>query len=223
MIDKIKSYGCSFVYGTDLSDTSDEHIENEHSQHTWPALAAQQLDLGYECYAHPGVGNNYIAQQVVANADPDSLNVIVWSWIDRWEFFDITDNEWVTLRPTGTEDHPLAETYYKHLQSELQDKWQSLNYIYSTHEYLRNNDIPFVSHVMDSLLLDQTYHAPSYITNLQDDIVDTISSFPCKQTFLEWSRSKGYPESKGWHPLKQAHLEAVKVWLPTYKSMISPK
>ena len=76
---------------------------------------------------------------------------------------------------------------------------------------------------MDSLLLDQTHHAPSYITNLQDDIADTVSYFPGNQTFLEWSRSNGYPESKGWHPLEQAHTEAVKVWLPTYKSMISPE
>jgi len=222
MIDKIKSYGCSFVYGTDLLDCPHSTVPGSFkaSNKTWPAITAQQLDLEYECYARPGVGNNYIAQQVVSNADPDSLNVIVWSWIDRWEFFDITLNRWTTVRPTGTEDHPLAEIYYKHLQSELQDKWQSLNYIYSTHEYLRRNNIPFVSHNMDELLLDQTYHAPSYITRLQDDIADAVRRFPDNQTFLEWSKKNNFPISKQLHPLEKAHSEAVKVWLPTYKRLM---
>lgn len=214
MLNTLKSYGCSFVYGSDLPDTSDDQIKP--SQCTWPALIARELDMEYKCYAHPGVGNNYIAQRVIQNADPDSLNIIVWSWIDRWEFFDITDNRWTTVRPTGTEDHPLAEIYYKHLQSELQDKWQSLNYIYSTHEYLRRNNIPFVSHIMDELLLDVTHHCPSYIATLQDDIRDTIERFPSHTTFLTWSQVNNFPISTGMHPLEEAHHAAAEVWLEKY-------
>jgi len=43
MLNTLKSYGCSFVYGSDLPDTSDDQIK--HSQHTWPALIANQLDM----------------------------------------------------------------------------------------------------------------------------------------------------------------------------------
>ena len=215
MLNTLKSYGCSFVYGSDLSDTSDQQIKP--SQLTWPALVARDLEMEYKCYAHPGVGNNYIAQQVVSNADPDSLNVIVWTWIDRWEFFDIADNHWTTVRPTGTEDHPLADIYYKHLQSELQDKWQSLNYIYSTHEYLRKHNIPFVSHIMDELLLDLTHHAPSYVATLQDDIRECILRFPTFTTFLAWSKLNDFDISERLHPLEEAHAGAKEIWLETYK------
>ena len=231
MIDKIKSYGCSFVFGSDLSDCLHSTVPGslKASNKTWPALIAQELELEYECYAKPGVGNNYIAQQVISNADPDSINVIVWSWIDRWEFFDITDNCWTTVRPAGTEDNPLAEIYYKYLQSELQDKWQSLNYIYSTHEYLRKHNIPFISHIMDELLLDVTYNCPPYIATLQDDTRDTIESFSAatpmglivQPSFLDWSQLNNYPISKGMHPLEEAHEAAARYWISLYKKEIS--
>lgn len=210
----VKSFGDSFIYGSDLSDTSDQLLKP--SRLTWPALISKKLKLKYECYAHPGVGNNYIAQQVVEHADPDSLCIINWTWIDRWEFFDIVKNKWLTVRPTGTEDHPLAEIYYKYLQSELQDKWQSLNYIYSTHEYLRRHNIPFVSHIMDELLLDVTHHCPQYIAKLQNDIRDDILRFPYFTTFLTWSQMNDFEISDNLHPLEQAHKAAAELWLKEY-------
>jgi len=221
----VKSFGDSFVFGTDLTDCPHPSPSRppgflKASNITWPALIAQELELDYKCYAKPGVGNNYIAQKVVEHADSDSLNVIVWSWVDRWEFFDITDNRWTTVRPTGTEDHPLADIYYRHLQSELQDKWQSLNYIYSTHEYLRRNNIPFVSHIMDELLLDITHHCPDYIAKLQRDIRNDILRFPNYTTFLFWSEINNFPISEAMHPLEEAHKAAADIWLKTYKQLI---
>ena len=218
----IKSFGDSFVFGTDLTDCPHSTVPGslKASNMTWPALIAQELELDYKCHALPGVGNNYIAQQAVTHADQDSLNVIVWTWIDRWEFFDITDVKWTTVRPTGSEDHPLADIYYRHLQSELQDKWQSLNYIYSTHEYLRRNNIPFVSHIMDELLLDITHHCPDYIAKLQCDIRNDILRFPSYCTFLSWAEINDFPISEAMHPLEEAHKAAANIWLETYKQLV---
>lgn len=217
-VTKLKAFGDSFVYGSDLKDTSDKQIKP--SQLTWTARTAEIIGVDYKCYARPGVGNNHIAQQVLQNASPDSLCIINWTWIDRWEFFDIVENKWTTVRPTGTEDHPLAEIYYKYLQSELQDKWQSLNYVYSTHEYLRRHKIPFVSHIMDELLLDVTHHCPRYIAELQNDIRDDIERWPYYTTFLTWSQMNDFDISDNLHPLEEAHEAGANLWLEKYESFI---
>lgn len=214
----IKVFGDSFMFGSDLFDCNDKM--GKFSTQTWPALIANKLNTDYKCYAWPGVGNNFISQQVIKHADPNSLNVIVWTWIDRWEFFDITTNKWTTVRPTGTEDHPIAEIYYKHLQSELQDKWQSLNYIYSTLCYLKQHNIPYVFHIMDELLLDPAHHCPEYISRLQNDIRDELLRFPYECTFLTWSQLNDFPISTNLHPLEEAHISASALWLEKYKSLL---
>ncbi len=70
---------------------------------------------------------------------------------------------------------------------------------------------------MDTLLFNTTYDRGGSIKNIQGLVQKDISWFPGNQTFLEWSRANGYPESKGWHPLEEAHQEAAKIWLPIYK------
>ena len=218
MIDKIISFGDSFIYGSDLSDCDD----NQYSQSTWPALCAKELGLDYECHAQGARGNHYISLQAIAKSCTNALVVINWSWIDRFDYFSIDS----TLGPRTVLpgiDNELSEFYYKNFHSEAGDLFRSLSTIYATHSYLKEQNIPFVSSIMDTLLVTDIWNKVNPIPNLQEVIQKDISWFPNQQTFLEWSRSNGYPESKGWHPLEQAHAEAVKVWLPTYKSMISPK
>jgi hypothetical protein len=66
---------------------------------------------------------------------------------------------------------------------------------------------------MDHLLLDTQWHCPSYVQSLQEKVQTHLKSFD-GQTFLEWSRTQGYPESDRWHPLEQAHASAAEHWLP---------
>ena len=217
MIDRLLSFGDSFIFGSDLADSDNKM---KYSKSTWPALCAKELGLKHRCWAHAGCGNSNIAQNIVAYSRPNALVVINWSWIDR---FDYQTSRWAwseTVRPDGDE---ISEFYYKNIHTDLDDKFRSLSLIHSTHEYLKNNNIKFISTYMDHLVLDRKWHCPPFVSNLQRVVRKDLQTFPKKQTFLEWSRSNGYPESKGWHPLEQAHAEAVKVWLPTYKSMISPK
>ena len=57
---KLKSFGCSFTYGSDLHDCKkylEENNKTVPSQYTWPALLANEFDMSYECFASPGAGN----------------------------------------------------------------------------------------------------------------------------------------------------------------------
>ena len=211
----VKAFGDSFFYGSDLKDCPPDSLVDP-SQLTWPALIAKELDLEYKCYARPGVGNGWIAQQIIMYAKPDCLNIINWTWTDRWDYYNIINNQWQTARPTGTEDDAYANIWYKYFQSELMDKWQDLNTVYSTISYLKQHNIPYVFHIMDELLLDLTHHAPPYVTKLQDDIRDELQRFPFETTFLSWSRMNDFEISENLHPLEEAHKAAAELWLKEY-------
>lgn len=215
-VDKIRAFGDSFLYGSDLSDCPDDSLIDP-SNLTWPALIAHDLGLAYKCHAKPGIGNGWIAQQVLTYADTNSLNVINWTWIDRWDYYNIINKKWQTARPTGTEGDAYANLWYKHFQSELMDKWQNLNIVYSTISYLKQHNIPYVLHLMDELLLDVTHHAPPYITKLQDDIRDELLRFPYETTFLTWSKLNDFEISDNLHPLEEAHRAAANLLIEEYR------
>jgi hypothetical protein len=110
---KLKSFGCSFIYGSDLSD--EIIVPGSHaSELSWPALLAKQINFDYECYARAGAGNLYILEQVLINAasSQQDLFVIGWTWIDRFDYTDTTDN-WKTILPVDTTE---ADFYYRNFQ-----------------------------------------------------------------------------------------------------------
>jgi len=107
------------------------------------------------------------------------------------------------------------------LHSELNDKFRNLCWISTAHQSLKDQGIKFISTIMDKLLLEPPIEDLPHIPSLQNKISKDISWFPKNQTFLEWSRANGYPESDNWHPLEQAHEEAAKIWLPIYEKEIS--
>lgn len=213
MIDKIISFGDSFIYGSDLNDC-DGTGHDRFSKLTWPALCAKELGLDYECYAQGARGNQFISHCIIGGELANALVITNWSWIDRFDYFD-TENMPHTVLP-GT-DTKQSEFYYKNFHSEFGDIFRNLSTIYATHSYLKEQNIPFISSIMDTLLFNTTYDLGGGIKNILDLVQKDISWFPGNQTFLEWSRSNGYPESDNWHPLEQAHQEAAKIWLPIYK------
>ena len=52
--------------------------------------------------------------------------------------------------------------------------------------------------------INPNWQDPRSVALLQRQIGPHLSWFDSK-SFLEWSRSNGYPESVAWHPLEQAH------------------
>lgn len=209
----LKSFGCSFIFGSDLRDCISNSSKPKESLSTWPAHLAKQLNYNYQCYARPAAGNLQIAEKIINQSaiNQDGFYVISWSWIDRFDYYNQLLHPWQpwkTLTP-GNLDH-LAEMYYKNLHSEYGDKLSNLMYIKLAIDTLRQKGIPFIMTYMDQLLFDRRYHTTPAVIDLQDYINPYMTRFE-GETFLDWSRSHGYPESANWHPLEQAHAAGAKL------------
>lgn len=219
----IKSFGCSFIFGTDLADVN-ARIGQSYSvpsTYTWPSLLAQHLNFEYQCFARPGSGNLRILEKVLSHAleEPRAIFIIGWSWIDRFDFtidlssknhvHDLTGKSvWRTLMPVDTETN--SKFYYKYLHSCLKDKLTNLIYIKTAVDFLQQKKIKFVMTYMDDSLFASTDETTPVICNLQDYLRPYMTTFAGK-TFLEYSREKGFEISPTLHPLEPAHQAAFEL------------
>jgi hypothetical protein len=215
---KLKSFGCSFIFGNELADDGRAGPNATPSQLTWPAHLAEHLNYNYECYANPGSGNLQILEQILNQAskkDEHDLFVIGWTWIDRFDYYPATPScrPWRTIMPVDTDD--LAKVYYRDLHSEYRDKFTCLSYIKLAIDTLNQKGIQFIMTYMDELLFDQRWHVTPAVIDLQDCIKPHMTKFD-GVSFLEWSRAKGYPETAAWHPLEQAHAAAGKYMINVF-------
>jgi hypothetical protein len=210
---KLKSFGCSFIFGSELADDGRDLPIPTASNFTWPAHLAQHLGYEYDCRARPGSGNLQIAERVLTHAvDNDStLFVIGWTWIDRFDFTNSQINNhpiaaqwenWRTIMPIDTT--PLAKTYYQGLHTEYRDKLTTLMSIRLVIDTLKQKNIPFLMTYMDDLIFDQRWHTTPAVLDLQEYIKPYMTTFD-NLNFLDWSRKNGYAISEAWHPLEDAH------------------
>jgi hypothetical protein len=217
---KLKSFGCSFTYGSDLSDCSiPENAFNipgdfGPSQYTWPALLAKSLNYEYECYAQPGVGNLHIYYNLLnhVNRTDSDLIVVNWTWLDRFDFLDPMENEtWNTLRPTGQEkEHQL---YYKYFYNQYTTMVTNTTYIFSAVNLLKKYNKKFIMTAMDTDTfgyVDENWQDPKPVDLLQKEIASYMTWFD-NQTFLNWSKKQGFKISDAWHPLEDAHQAAFEL------------
>ena len=214
----VKSFGCSFIFGSDLADGKNLLVPAP-SGNTWPSHLALYLKRTYYCYARPGIGNLQILEQILSQsitADQQDLFVIGWTWIDRFDCGYNIKNPglpWLTIRPGVKNDS--SKIYYKDFHSEYQDKLTSLIYIKLAIDTLQQKNIKFIMTYMDDLLFDQTWNSSSAVESLQSYVRPHMYTFD-GMNFLDWSRKKGYPESKEWHPLEQAHAAAAELVIKTF-------
>jgi hypothetical protein len=208
----IKSFGCSFIFGSELSDDGYGTAYATPSQLTWPAHLARHLGYGYQCYARPGAGNLQIAEQVLIQAASaeSALYVVGWTWIDRFDYYPVnpktpSKSPWRTIMPI--DEDAVAQTYYRDIHSEYRDKLATLMSMRLVIDALKQKGYPFIMTYMDKLAFDTQWHTTPAVLELQDYVRPHMTQFEGK-SFLEWSRSKGYPETAKWHPLEQAHLAA---------------
>ena len=208
---RLKSFGCSFIYGSDLADTNN----------SWPALQATQLGYSYKCYARPGSGNLQIAERIlnqIADSNTCDLFVVGWTWIDRFDYIDINDKwggtQWSTIMPVDTT--PLAKTYYQTLHSEYRDKLTTLISMRLVIDILNQKGIPFIMTCMDNLIFDQRWHTTPAVIDLQEYIKPYITTFD-GQTFLDWSRANNYSISTTLHPLEEAHKGAADYMIKVFR------
>jgi hypothetical protein len=211
---KLKSFGCSFIYGNDLHDDGLEELWSSPSVHAWPSIIATQLSVEYQCFASAGSGNLQILDRVLTHAaieDATTVYVIGWSWSDRFDYV-ATDpdsrwrDDWRTVCPVAT--GKTAENYYRNLHSELRDKLSTLIHINTAIDVLHKKNIPFIMTYMDDLIFDRQWHAPLSVRFLQDCVRPHLHDFDGK-TFLDWSRNNGFEISATQHPLRPAHVAAA--------------
>ena len=233
------SCGDSFVYGSDLADA--EHFLNKPSRYTedfardsayhaasnstWPALIAQRLGIGYDCFAQPGVGNQSIFKQIIAaytRYKNHAIYSINWTWSDRYDYFDENRNEWATVRPTGAEEEDVDRAYYRYFHNDLHNKFSTLSYIDHAIKFLKENQCQFVMTFMDPVMMNRKHHAPDYVQTLQDSVRSFLHTFDGKN-FLEWSKDNQHPISANWHPLESAHKHAAEYLWPEYEKAATTK
>jgi hypothetical protein len=212
---RLKSFGCSFIFGSELADDGRDGPWATPSQQTWPALLARDLARSYECHARPGAGNLQILDQVlnqIAVSDSKDFFVVGWTWIDRFDYYDADYNPskkrtpWSTIMPIDQTD--IARQYYKFLHSEYRDKFCSLVCVKTAIDALNQRQIPFVMTYMDSLLFDQRWNISDGLKDLQDYARPFMTTFE-GMSFLEWSRANNHPVTELWHPLESAHAAAA--------------
>ena len=212
----LKSFGCSFIFGSDLSDINNTLIPPVASNLTWPAHVAKHQGYNYQCLARPGAGNLQIAEEVLNHAadNTPAVFVIGWTWIDRFDYTKQTVSDqqryrtwdnWNTIRPTDTTS--LAKTYYQHIQSDYRDKLSTLMNIKLVIDTLTQKNIPFIMTYVDALMFDQQWHVTPAILDLQEYVKPYMTHFE-GQNFIDWSRTNGYAVSDTLHPLEDAHLAA---------------
>jgi hypothetical protein len=211
---QLKSFGCSFIHGTELSDQQFVSGRDMPSKLTWPAHLSQHLNCPYLCFSHGGSGNLQILSRVlnqIANSNSSDLFVIGWTWIERFDYYvdnhgDSTVDPWNTILPV--DQGTVAQVYYRDLHSEFRDKFTSLTSIKLAIDTLKQRNIPFVMTSLDELLFDQRWHVSPAILDLQSYIRPFITNFD-GQNFLEWAKTNGHPIGPGGHPLEEAHKAAA--------------
>lgn len=225
---KIVSFGDSFVFGSELKN-------NPNGSLAWPGLAAKRLGIEYQTCAVPGCGNDHIAQQIYSyfanNPTQDTLAVINWTWMSRWDFYIVEHETWITLGPTCVPEklkHLVSQTqaqdlieFYQHRanSSLIWHKFRNLQTIYAVQYFLKSQAITNIQTYMDDNLLDSEYHAPDYIKQLHNLVSPELHLFENKN-FVDWSREHGFAVTENLHPLEDAHQAASKLWQYRYKKLL---
>ena len=228
---KLKSFGCSFIFGSELSDDRSTYPDLIPSQLTWPAHLARHMGLEHETHSRPGSGNLQIAERVLSHIalNDATFYAISWTWIDRFDIWNPAGNskhfcdddlwfKWSTILPVDNTE--IAKNYFKNIQSDLRDKLTTLMYVRTVIDTLKQKNIPFIMTYMDNLMFDQEWHITLAVKELQEYIKPHMTTFD-GQNFLDWSRKNNYPVSESWHPLDEAHWVAGDYLYTNFKGKIS--
>lgn len=207
---KLRSFGCSFIYGSELV-----------SRHkTWPGIIGEKLTLPHVNHGIEGAGNLRILEAILTHVKPADICVVNWTWIDRFDFVKLPDERWDTIRPSCTDS--VSEVYYSRLHSQYRDMLVNLIYVKTAIDHLHSLGVPFVMTYLDRLLFEPVtvdWHQGQAVSGLQKSVQPFMKDFD-GLTFLEWSRAQNYTESARWHPLDDAHSGAADLMLPVIESIL---
>lgn len=225
----VKSFGCSFTWGSELPDCSIDlktaTTPPMPSGLTWPALIAKHKNTDYKCFAWPGAGNFFIANQVLdqcaSSKGTDDFFIVNWTYIDRFDYV-IPDHPgpysnyrdwnrvddpgvaspWKTCLPSSSSE------YYKSYHSEFRDKLASLQVVKLCIDTLLQLEIQFIVTAIDELMFDQSWHMSDSIKFLQDYTLPHITKFD-NQSFIDYAIKCGHKRTSGGHIDEHAHRDVA--------------
>ena len=211
---KLKSFGCSLIFGTDLPDDGRDGPYPTASQLTWPALLAKKFGYEYKTFARPGAGNLQILERLLCeiNSADTAVYVIGWTFVDRFDYTNANSpvkwpgTNWRTLMPVDTE--LIAKKYFSQLHSEYSDKLRTLIYINTAIDCLLRNNCQFIMTYEDHLTVCQKWHTSTATSMLLDRVNPYLKNFE-GNGFINWSRINGFEISDTMHPLAPAHKAAA--------------
>lgn len=221
----IVSFGDSFILGSELPN-------NNNGSKAWPGLIAQELGCNYKTYAVAGCGNDHIARQIysyfASSPIENTLAVINWTWITRWDFYVDEDfSQWTTLGESCVPDklswindenksNRMLDFYKDFGQSKLWNKFRNLQTIMAVQSYLKEKNIQNIQTYMDYDLLENPVvgFIPPYVKEIQSFVKPRLELFFQNQNFLDWARDNNFPITPhpGMHPIGNSHIEASKLW-----------
>jgi hypothetical protein len=179
-------------------------------------LIAKLLNCDYECCAVGGRGNQWISWACNAYFTSDTLCIINWTWFERFDYFDVSVDDWRTTHPRH--DEKLDHYFYRNLDSDVWNLHRNLQQIHSTISLLKQNNVNFIMTCLDnSYLSDLKDFRPgkqsntvwtNAIAGLQEQVVPHIVDFE-GMSFLEWSKHNSFDLGPNGHPLEPAHAEAA--------------
>ena len=221
---RVIAFGDSFTRGDELADCPEYKPDwsskfkcEDTSESTWPALIAKSLNCNYECCAVGGRGNQWISWACNAYFTPDTLCIVNWTWFERFDYFDVSVDDWRTTHPRH--DEKLDHYFYRNLDSDVWNLHRNLQQIHSTISLLKQNNVNFIMTCLDnSYLNDLKDFRPgkqsntvwtNAVSNLQEQVVPHIVDFE-GMNFLEWSKHNSFELGPNGHPLEKAHAEAAK-------------
>jgi hypothetical protein len=221
---RVIAFGDSFTRGDELADCPEYKPDwsskfkcEDTSKSTWPALIAKSLNCDYECCAVGGRGNQWISWACNAYFTPDTLCIVNWTWFERFDYFDVSVDDWRTTHPRH--DEKLDHYFYRNLDSDVWNLHRNLQQIHSTISLLKQNNVNFIMTCLDnSYLNDLKDFRPgkqsntvwtNAVSNLQEQVVPHIVDFE-GMNFLEWSKHNSFELGPNGHPLEKAHAEAAK-------------
>lgn len=227
---KLKSFGCSFVYGSDLADCPHGINENNPppSKLCFPALLATENNLDYECYARPAAGNLQILETLLSNIDPhrDDIYLINWTWIDRFSYVSESAKSgshpwnptgWCSILPSDYDD--VSRVYYRYLHSQFRDKLETLLLIKSGIDSLLQHGRRFMMTYSDDLIYETQWHTSPAIISLQNYIKSYMHDFEGK-SFCTWAKHNHFSFSHKGHPLEQCHTSASTLLGPAIDAIL---
>ena len=231
---KIIGFGDSFVWGLELQNNND-------GSKGWIGQAAKNLGCEYNTTAYSGCSNDHIARQIytwfASNTTENTLAVINWTWMSRWDFYLPDRNRWTTLGPTcipkylehlvnETDAEDIVNFYHAHLnKSILWNKLRNLQTIYAAQSYLKQKNIINIQTYTDYDMFDITCEhqalTPGYINELQQLVHPHMQLFE-GQNFVDWSKKKGFAVTTPYlHPLEDAHIAAAVLWQDQYAKALN--